>query len=152
MQANIKDLASGAIFAAVGILYGAIAWTSLPIGVAFNMGPGYFPIVLSGMLIAFGIFIAARALYVAQETPFGVVPWRGIVLLTASVLVFAASLEYLGLFLGVFATAFIASLAPRDAKVLKAAATSLLIAVFCTAVFSYGLSIQVPVFGHAFGR
>ena len=51
----MKDLGAGAFFVFVGLVYGSIAWFGLPIGVALNMGPGYFPIVLSGMLIVLGL-------------------------------------------------------------------------------------------------
>lgn len=147
MNTNVKDLAAGAAFIAVGVLYGWLAWSSLPIGEALNMGPGYFPLVLSGSLVMLGAAIAARARVTVQVTPFGVVPWRGIVMLSLATLVFAAFVEELGLLAGIFLTGFVAALADREVKIVNALAVSLGIALFCTAVFAYGVHLPIPVMG-----
>ena len=150
MEVNRKDLASGAIFAAVGVVYGTIAWKSLPIGQALNMGPGYFPIILSAILIILGGVIIVRAWSTSSETPFGVVPWRGIVMLSAATLVFAAFLDDLGLFPCVWLTSFLASLSSPQIGILRGLLISLAIAAFCTLIFSYGINLPVPRIGPVF--
>lgn len=148
MPANAKDLGAGAFFIAVGLVYGSIAWLRLPIGVALNMGPGYFPIILSGMLVVLGLWIAGRGFIdTVGRLPFGAVPWRGVVLLSLATIAFAAFVEKLGLLAGVFVTTFVATLANRKVNPLRAAFTSLCIALFCTAVFGYGIRLPVPVIG-----
>lgn len=148
MHANFKDLGAGAFFVLVGLLYGLIAWFGLPIGVALDMGPGYFPIVLSCVLVLLGTWIGGRGFIdtVGRE-PFGVVPWRGVVLLSLATISFAAFVEKLGLLPGVFVSTFIATMANRKASPLRAALTSLGIAAFCTAVFAYGIRLPIPVVG-----
>jgi hypothetical protein len=152
MQANMKDLGAGAFFVFVGLVYGSIAWFGLPIGVALNMGPGDFPIVLSGMLIVLGLWIAGRGFVDTQgREPFGAVPWRGVILLSLATIIFAAFVEKLGLLPGVFATTFVATLANRKVNLVRAALTSLCIAIFCTAVFAYGIRLPIPVIGEWLG-
>ncbi len=151
MQVNRKDLASGAFFTGVGLLYGITALTSLPFGNALDMGPGYFPALLSLVLVIFGILIAARSLVVPQKSPFGRVPWRALVLLSLSTIVFAAFFDDLGMLPGTFVSTFIAVMAGPRIGLVKAAAISLGIAICCTAVFGLGIKIPVPVIGPAFG-
>ncbi len=57
---NVKDLAAGAVFAAIGLAFMAGALT-LDIGTAFKMGPGYFPLVLSGLLVLLGLIVMAKS-------------------------------------------------------------------------------------------
>src|SRR5262245_20533812 len=102
MTINRKDVAYGMFFVAAGLFYGTTAIGGLPMGEALNMGPGYFAIVLSGILIMLGLATAIRGLVVGPGTPFGIVPWRAIVFLTLSILVFAATFRQLGMLLGVF--------------------------------------------------
>ena len=148
MRANIKDLSAGAIFVLVGVVYGSIAWFGLTIGSTLNMGPGYFPVVLSGIIVVLGLWIAGRGFIDTEgRDPFGIVPWRGVILLSLATIIFAAFAEKLGLLPGVFATTFVATLANRNAKPLRAAFTSLCIALFCTAVFGYGIRLPIPVIG-----
>lgn len=148
MISRAKDVASGAIFAGIGALYGTIALTSLQMGTALEMGPAYFPVILSGALVLLGIGIAARGLLRERPaTPFGAVSWRAIGMISAATLVFAAFLDDLGMFPGIFLTSLIASLASTRARLLKAALASLAIAAFCTLVFSYAVRLPVPVFG-----
>lgn len=148
MTANCKDLAAGVIFILVGVVYGSIAWFGLTIGEALNMGPGYFPIVLSGMLVALGLAIMGRSFVdtVGRE-PFGVVPWRGVVMLSLATILFAAFVEELGLLPGVFLTAFLATLANPKVRIVNALVASAGIAIFCTAVFGYGIRLPIPIIG-----
>lgn len=148
MHYNMKDFGAGSFFIFVGLLYGSIAWLGLPIGQALNMGPGYFPVALSGMLILLGLWIVGRSFVdTAGREPFGMVPWRGVVMLSLATIVFAALAEKLGLLVGVFVTSFIATLANSKISLQRAAFTSLCISLFCTAVFGFGIRLPIAVIG-----
>jgi hypothetical protein len=150
MRMNAKDIASGAFFALVGLAYLWMAVTGLPIGSALEMGPGYFPIILSGILVLFGVAIAYRGFMIEQETKFGSIPWRAVIMLSLATLVFAAFFDDLGLFPGVFVLAFLAALSSPQNSVLKATIDSLFIAAFCTGVFGYGIGLPIPLIGPLF--
>lgn len=136
----------------VAVLYGAIAARSLNVGTALNMGPGYFPLLLSGLLGLLGGATLVRGLLSTRGTAFGRVPWRAGVMLTLATLLFAAFFRQLGMFLGVFLTSLIASFADPQIGRGKAALVSLCIAAFCVLVFSYGIGLPVPVLGEWIGR
>lgn len=150
MTFNRKDVAAGAIFVGVGLLYGGIAWKSLPIGRALQMGPGYFPLVLSGLLIVLGSATLIRGLLTSGGTPFGIVPWRALVMLSLATIIFATFLRELGLFLCVIASTMVASLSSPQIKVTSAAVVSVVIAALCVGIFSYGINLPIPIFGSWF--
>jgi hypothetical protein len=153
VRVNRNDLAAGAIFIAIGLLYAGIAWQSLPMGSALRMGPGYFPIVLSGLLIALGGLIAARGILAGRVEPRSArVPWRGVIMLSLATIVFAAFFDDLGMLPGVFLSTLLATLSSPKIRLRAGVVTSICIAVFCTVVFSYGVGLPVPIFGPVFGR
>jgi hypothetical protein len=149
---NRKDLATGAIFIAFGAVYGSIALRTLPIGGALEMGPGYFPIILSGLMIAIGAAVAVRSFFLAAQSPFGKVPWRSVVMLSLSTLFFATFLRKLGMLPCVFFTSLIACGASSQIEPKKALLGSACIAVLCTLVFIYGIKLPLPMIGPWFGR
>ena len=98
-RAGIKDILSGLIFVGFGAAFGYAA-SGYPIGTAFRMGPGYFPLVLAGALAALGVAIVVKGVTAAAaETPIGPVPWRGAILILAALVFFGATVRGLGLVL-----------------------------------------------------
>ena len=58
MTATRKNVAAGAIFTLIGAYFCIEAALNLRMGTAFRMGPGYFPIVIGGLLVLLGLAIA----------------------------------------------------------------------------------------------
>jgi len=135
----------GAIFIALGIFF---AWQSygLELGTAFRMGPGYFPLVLSFILIALGAVILLRAAKVAGE-PLGPIAWRGIFFILPAPIFFGFTVRGLGFVPALFFSALIASFASHKMKPLVAVLLSAAITVFSVAVFNYGLGLPFQRFG-----
>ncbi|GGA76777.1 membrane protein [Nitratireductor aestuarii] len=152
MLKNPKEGAAGLFFAAVGLLYGLMAWSSLDIGTALNMGPGYFPIVLSAIIFVFGAMMMGRSLVTPGETPIGKVPWRPLLLIMGAPVVFATVAEEIGMFPAVFVTTAVAAFAYPGATVPRILAISFGLSVFCTLVFAYAGRVPIPVIGPAFGE
>jgi hypothetical protein len=150
MDVNRKDLATGAIFIAFAMAYGYMSLTTMPVGSAVQMGPGFFPAMLAGCLGVIGLGVIIRAFFVASEHPFGIMPWRAVILLSLATIVFAAFVDDLGMLPGTFVTAFIACLASPKIKLWQAAVISLCIAAFCSLVFTVGLGVPLPILGDLF--
>lgn len=144
---NRASLASGAVFAATGCIYGASAWLSLPLGSSTDMGPGYFPLALSGILVLLGASIFLRGLYEGKGEVLERLPWRAIFMLSLGILAFAFFIRSLGLFATVLLTTFLASLGNDDVSLWKAAVLSVGIAVLCTLIFGLGIRLPIPIFG-----
>ena len=57
-QRSLKDLLAGLIFIGFGLAFG-YATLGYQIGTALRMGPGYFPLVLAGIMVLLGVVIFA---------------------------------------------------------------------------------------------
>ena len=71
---NQKDFLSGLLFMAVGVWF---AWSAsrYSIGTAARMGPGYFPLLLGGVLALLGAVIVFKALVFETEDGGRMRPW-----------------------------------------------------------------------------
>ena len=65
---NNKDFWAGMMFVGTGAGAMFIA-RHYPFGTTLRMGPGYFPIVLGGILILFGIYVMAQGAAQQREDP-----------------------------------------------------------------------------------
>jgi hypothetical protein len=142
---NLRDAAAGAIFFAIGAAF-ALGARSLETGSAFRMGPGYFPLLLSVILMLLGAIIIASS-FASQNQPLGPVPWRGLVLVLAAPVVFGLSVRKLGLAPAIVLTVVLAVYASRRSRLWLAAAMAAGLTIFCLAVFSYGLGLPLPLLG-----
>lgn len=148
---NAKDVTSGSAFALVGLVYGSIAFVRLPIGSVLDMGPGYFPMLLSGLLVILGGSVAICGILAGGGSVFGRVAWRAVVLIALSIMAFSALLRPLGLLPTAIVTAFLASLSHPEITIRAAAITSVGIGIFCFVVFGLILRLPIPLLGSLFG-
>jgi hypothetical protein len=145
MTLNVKDVAAGLVFMGLGGLFAAGSMM-LELGTPLRMGPGFFPLILAGLLVAIGAAIVLQGLQHAPSA-MGPVPWRGIVLLAAAPIVFGATIRGLGLLLAVVLVAAISAFASRRMSVLLAAVLTAGLTLFCVLIFHYGLSLPIRLFG-----
>jgi hypothetical protein len=149
MEINRKDLGAAAIFALIGGFFAIDSLRKLRIGSAVSMGPGYFPILLSIILLLFAALITLQS-YRTRRSAFGVWPWRGIVLILGAPVIFCITIRALGLLPATFLTALLSAFASTKMKSHVAIILSLAIAVFSCLVFIWGVAMPVPVFGNWF--
>ena len=148
---NLKDLGSGLFFSAVGVVYGSISLVNLPAGQVFNMGPGFFPNMLSGILLLIGLTLVVRSLRNGGGTPFGAVSWRAMIVVSLAIAAFGLLMAPAGLPIAIFATTLIATFAAPKANPLHSVMAAAGISAFCVAVFIFGARMQAPLFGYWFG-
>lgn len=146
MTFNSKDAAAGALFILLGIGFGLNTYLTLDLGTNIKMGPGYFPLVLSGALVLLGAAILFHAIQVPDEA-WGAVPWRGMFFILLGPVVFGATIQGLGLVPALAIIAFIASFASYRVSPLMAIALTIGLTAFCVAIFSYGLGSPIRLFG-----
>lgn len=135
----------GALFIAVGAIF-AFQSLDLEIGTAFRMGPGYFPLLLSGILVILGLIILVQATRVEGE-PVGPIAFRGMLFILPAPIFFGLTVRGLGFVPALFVTAFIACFASARMKLLTALVISVALTIFSVAVFSYGLGLPFRRFG-----
>jgi putative tricarboxylic transport membrane protein len=145
VSGNTQDIGAGVIFIAIGLLFGAGA-LHLELGTALRMGPGYFPLILAGLLVALGLAIVVKGL--GRSAPDRLtVPWRGLVFILAAPVVFGLTVRGLGLAPAIALVALISAFASRRMSVSLAVGLSLGLTVFCVLVFSLGLGLPLRLFG-----
>jgi hypothetical protein len=142
-----NDVLAGLIFIGFGLAFG-IAAARYPIGTALRMGPGYFPLLLAGALGLLGAAIVGKGLFASGEAEaLAPVPWRAVVLISAALVFFGATVARLGLAPALFVAAFVSALSSRDNGLLAAALLAAGLTALCIVIFSYGLGVPVPVIG-----
>jgi len=147
---NTRDSIGGAVIAAIGGFF-AVESLWLDLGTAFQMGPGYFPLVLAIVMIGLGLVIMAGAFRTAPASIGSLVPLRGILIVTATPVIFGLVVRGLGLLPAVALIAFVSIYASRRANLGRAALLSAGLTAFCVLVFHYGLGLPVSLFGNWIG-
>jgi hypothetical protein len=146
MQRNLRDVAAGLLFLIAGLHFVIVSWTTLRMGTALQMGPGYFPLVLGIVLSLLGIAVIVVALRSAPVS-FGDVSWRGVILVTASIIFFAATIRGLGVALGLGGAVLLAALSTEKNSFLQSLAISVVFTALSIVVFVWALGITLPVIG-----
>lgn len=140
------DAAAGILFLLFGLFFG-IQSLGLELGSAFRMGPGYFPLVLSAVLIGFGLLIVSNAVKSGPTEGMGTLAWRGIVFILAAPVFFGLTVRGLGFVPSILLTTLIAGLASFKMKPQWAVALAIGVTIFSTLVFSYALGLPFRRFG-----
>jgi hypothetical protein len=143
----MKDLSAGAVFIAIGAFFLANAWLNLEIGTSFRMGPGYFPVVLAGILILLGGAVAVRGLASRASQDGGAIAWRGLALITPAPVAFALIIKPLGMVPAIATTVLLSACASRVMQARTAALLVVGLTLLCVGIFSYGLGVPFELFG-----
>jgi len=146
MQRARKDLLAGAVFAGFGLAF-AITSTTYDIGTPLRMGPGFFPLVLGGILVVLGVSIAVKGVVAGEGGDVGPVPWRALVLLVAAILFFGFTVRDLGLVPALFVTVLLAGLAGRSARVIPAVVIAVSLTALSVLIFVVLLQLRLPLVG-----
>ena len=146
MTFNKSDVGAGAIFVAIGLGFGLMTLSGLEIGTGRRMGPGYFPIMLAGILVVLGLAVAAKGIG-QKDTPRGPLPWRGLAVLLPMPLIFGFLIRPLGMAPVLLITIFLTSFASRRMKLAAAALLAVGLTLFCVLVFNVGLGLPLRLFG-----
>jgi hypothetical protein len=140
-----KDFLAGALFVAIGGFAFVIA-QNYRMGTAMQMGPGYFPIVLSVIIIILGCCVMAVAAMKPERSEV-VATWelRPLIAVLASILAFAVLIRPWGLVASIAACVVIARIGARDRGFLEIAAVIVVLSVCSIAIFSYGLHLSLRI-------
>jgi putative tricarboxylic transport membrane protein len=142
---NPKDFLAGLLFVVVSALF-AFGDVDLPIGTAFRMGPGYFPMVLCIILAALGIAIMANGIRVEGEAIKNFT-WRGLLNIVLPIVFFGATLHGLGFILALGITVFAVSTASAHFHWRTAAINTVALVFFGWLIFIWGLGLPIQVWG-----
>jgi hypothetical protein len=138
---DTQDLAGGLLLSALGLFVALYAQQYDP-GTPARMGPGFFPQVLGWLLAGLGLLVALPAWFRRGNAGLDL-QWRNFFLVLGAIVLFALTLQPLGLLLATFASALLASLAERGFSWRGRLLTAAGVAVLTAAVFIGGLSMSL---------
>lgn len=140
-----KDFIAGLLFIGVAALFG-FGIRELPIGTAFRMGPGYFPMVLAGLLAILGAAIMLNGIRTEGE-PIRNFAWRGLINIVLPVVFFGATLKGLGFVLSLALTIFFTGIASSKFKLWVTALNVAVLVFFGWLIFIWGLNLPISLWG-----
>ncbi|MBS1207682.1 MAG: hypothetical protein H6R19_80 [Proteobacteria bacterium] len=138
------DRLAGLLFVLFGAGF-AIGAGAYDMGTAAQMGPGFYPRLLGGLLVLLGIAIFVTAQGKDAPGIAGRLPWRALLAVCAGVAVFGLSLECLGLFIASVLLVGVSSLGQPGRRWGEVALSALVLALLACAVFAWGLKLPLPV-------
>lgn len=147
-EAALRESLLGCVLAGLGV---GVAWEAshYTLGTTREMGPGYFPLVLGGLLACIGLVLLARSAACARTAP----PRAALAALRRShlwpvalaLLGFGLVVEHAGLFLSTAGLVFASSAAGQAFRWRSALLWAVVVAAFCSLLFVTLLGLQLPV-------
>lgn len=147
-----RDYYAGGVMILVGVFAAYVA-TTYELGSLADMGPGFFPLVLSVLIAGLGVAIAAGARRAEPQAAHGPMAHahrtgadlRGWIAIFAAVVVFIVLANYAGMAPATFGCVFVAAMGDRrngwKTSVILAAGVT----VFAVLVLALGLRVQMPI-------
>jgi len=141
--ANNKDVWAGLLLIAIGA--GAIfVARSYPFGTALRMGPGFFPVVLGGLLIVFGLAVLAIGLR-QGESMAGSWSLRALIILPLSLILFGLLMEYAGFVPAMLVLIVGSATASTEFRFLEVLLFAAGLTALSVAVFVWALGLPYPL-------
>ncbi len=140
---NNKDFWSGLMFFTIGASSIFFA-RNYPFGTGLSMGPGFFPIVLGGMLILFGIYIMMRGLRINEQIE-GDWSIRALIMLPLAMVLFGILMTVLGFIPALVALITVSTVAGRECKFVDVLLLNVLLISLSVALFVLGLGLPYPL-------
>jgi len=141
---NQRDFWAGVLFIATGLIFMVLS-RQYNVGTSAKMGPGYFPMMLGGLMAVLGVMVlipsvlkSAEVLKITKIEP------RMVLLVLVAVAVYAFALPKLGFIVALFALIVISSIASHEFNLKTTLISSVILLVFSWLVFVKGLELQFP--------
>jgi hypothetical protein len=113
-------------------------------GSALRMGPGFFPTILSVILIVFGVCITAVGLRSGEKIQ-GNLSLRAFILLPLSLILFGVLMDLAGFIPALAALIFVSAASGREFKSMEVLALTAVLTVASVALFIWGLGLPYPL-------
>ncbi|MEX1214701.1 tripartite tricarboxylate transporter TctB family protein [Saccharospirillum sp.] len=136
---------SGAVFLIFVGSLGAFLASGYRIGSLISMGPGFYPLILSVLLIGLGIALAIQSL--RTTSALGKIKLKGGLFAVAGVLSFSLLIAPAGVVPATFALVFLTSMGGDKWRFLSALLVSISLSLFSAFIFVAALGLPITLFG-----
>ncbi len=113
-------------------------------GTSLRMGPGYFPSVLGGLLIVFGIYLVAAGLR-RNEKIEGNWSLRAVIVLPLSLVLFGLLMEHAGFVPALLVLIVGSAAAGTEFRLIEVLLLAIALTAFSVALFIWGLGLPYPL-------
>jgi hypothetical protein len=113
-------------------------------GTATRMGPGYFPTVLGGLLILFGLYLVVTGLRSEDKIEPGWSP-RALIVLPLSLVLFGVLMDRAGFVPALAGLIFGSAAAGTDFRPLEILLLTVVLTAFSVVVFVWGIGLPYPL-------
>jgi putative tricarboxylic transport membrane protein len=138
-RVDVKDFAFGLFLIALALVaFGAT--NSLNVGTAGEMGPGFVPRALAWGILGFGTLFLITSFLKAPE-PISAPAWRPLVMILASIALFAVLFSTLGLIAACIGAVLVAGAATAPVRWPQLALCGVVVAAFSALLFVRGLGL-----------
>ena len=135
-----KDFWSGFMLIAIGGATLFIA-RNYQFGSSLRMGPGYFPTVLGGLLIMFGVYFVIQGLRHGAEKLEGSWSLRALIILPLSLVLFGLLIDRAGFIPALLALIVCSAAASRQSRPIEVLLFAVFLTAFCVVVFVWLLGL-----------
>jgi putative tricarboxylic transport membrane protein len=132
------------MFIAFGAFFVAWSLWKYQMGSAVRMGPGYFPVLLGGLLVLLGLLVLAKSLAV-DGPKVAAFHFRPLALVSLSVVSYGYLMKPGGLAVATIAAVFIGALAGHEFKWKEVLVVALALVIFSWLVFVKALTLPFPL-------
>ena len=139
-----RDFLAGMLFLLIGGI-GFYVALSYSFGTLQRMGPGYFPRILSLILVGFGLVTLFRGLRHRQPVS-GSWGWFPLLMLTIALLSFGFLLEHVGMIPALVVMFFTAAYAGKEFRFVEVLVLTAIMCLAATAIFIWGLKLPFALF------
>jgi putative tricarboxylic transport membrane protein len=138
-----RDFWAGLMFLVIGAVAILVA-RNYPFGRLLRMGAGYFPTVLGGILILFGIYIMVKGLRKSEKIQ-GNWSIRAVIVLPVVIVLFGVLMERAGFIPALAVLAFGSAAAGKEFRWGEVILLTAFLTVLSLAVFIWGLGLPYPL-------
>jgi hypothetical protein len=138
-----KDFWAGIMLIATGAASILIA-RNYPFGSTMRMGPGYFPNMLGGILVLFGIYVMVSGLCSGAKIQ-AHCSLRALIVLPLSVVAFGVLMKHAGFIPALAVLIFGSAFAGREFKFLEVLLLTVILTGLSVALFIWGLGLPYPL-------
>lgn len=138
-----QDFGAGILF----ILFGCIGlWvgSDLTFGTARNMGPGYFPMIICGLITLIGLIVTAKSLSI-EGPPIERIYFRPILFILLAIAAFGLFIGQIGAIISSFLLIMFAAYGRKNVNLVETLVFAVGTAAFVVIIFVYGLGQPMPV-------
>jgi hypothetical protein len=140
---NSKDFWAGIMLIGIGAASIFIA-RDYSFGSTMRMGPGYFPSMLGGLLVLFGLYVTMVGLRTGEKITVSC-SLRALIVLPLSLVAFGVLMVRAGFIPALAVLVFGSALAGRDFKLFEVLLLTLILTGISVALFIWGIGLPYPL-------